>query len=141
MSATIHQGRAIFGRPSLPAQATMTRHRAVSVVGRLALVAALVGCGIALRVGYRGPSATLPNAYPTYAPGLKPQPMRSGQSAVDDAARSAWPLFGDTIWITKYPEPDRVAVLTGWLRDDERQRRIAMGQHAPLGRLIHLPSQ
>lgn len=140
MSGTTPQGRANEVQPSTPERASLIRTHAVAVVAQLALVAALAGCGLAIRGGYAPHTTRLPNAYPTYAPGPRPQPSRPKQTALADAVGIFVPLVEDVFWMPKYPELEGRDALPGWLQYNLNRPDSVIGGRPPLGRLTHFAS-
>ena len=140
MSGTTPQGRANEVRLSTPERVSLIRTHAVAVVAQVALLVALAGCGLTIRGGFAAPTTRLPNAFPTYAPGPRPQPVRPNQPALADALGSFVPLFEDVFWIPKYPELERRDALPGWLHEsDRRWPHSAIGGQPPMGRLTRFP--
>ena len=140
MTGTTPHGRANAVRPTPAERANLIRTLAVAVVAQLALLATLAGCGLTIRGGYAAPTTRLPGAYPTYAPGATPRPVRPNQTVLADAVGGFVPLFPEVFWIPKYPEPERREALPGWLHEyDHQWAHSAIG--GPNGRLMHFPAE
>jgi hypothetical protein len=140
MTGTTPQGRENAVRPSPAERTHLIRTLAVAVVAQLAVLAALAGCGLTIRGGSAAPITRLPGAYPTYAPGPTPRPVRPNQAALVDAVSNSGPLFEQVFWIPKYPEPERRDALPGWLHKYNNQWPDSGGKPA-MGRLTHFPAQ
>ncbi len=116
MSGTSSLGRANDIWPSTVDLTRSIRSHTVVVAAVLAVLAALAGCGLIV-LGASAHSGRLPQAVPTYAPGLRPYPAGTPQTAPADVAGILVPLAPNMRWIPKYPELGFPDASTGRLQE------------------------